>query len=308
MNSTALKQYVTWLGRGDCHDCALLGGKASNLCHLAAEHRVPPGFCLTAEAFDQALASGLVLDEGASPASMPPALYGELKAAYHRLESICGAEAPGVAVRSSALDEDGEAASFAGQHETFLNVVGVEAVAEAVLRCWASVRSPRALDYRRRQGLSLDGVRIAVLVQQLVPADVSAVVFSANPVTGGREEVVINASWGLGESVVGGTVTPDTYTVRKADLTLLSRQVSEKRRMTVPVSGGTREVDVPRFLRDQPALSDDQAAEMARLAVALEAKQGRPVDVECACHAGDLYLLQCRPITTLAERRMNDER
>ncbi len=299
MNSAALKQYITWLGRGDCHDCALLGGKASSLCHLAAEHRVPPGFCLTAEAFDQALASGLVLDEAASPASLPPALYGELSAAYRRLGEVCGAEAPGVAVRSSALDEDGEAVSFAGQHETFLNVSGVEAVAQAVLRCWASVRSPRALDYRRRQGLSLDGVRIAVLVQQLVPADVSAVVFSANPVTGGREEVVINASWGLGESVVGGTVTPDTYVVRKADLTLLSRQVSEKQRMTVPVSGGTREVDVPRFLRAQPALADDQAADMARLAMALEARQGRPVDVECACHDGNLYLLQCRPITTL---------
>jgi len=120
-----------------------------------------------------------------------------------------------VAVRSSALDEDGAGASFAGQHETYLNVVGAAAVAEAVARCWASVRSSRALEYRRRQGFPLDGARIAVLVQQLIPADVSSVVFSANPVTGSRDEVMINASWGLGESIVGGTVTPDTYVVRR---------------------------------------------------------------------------------------------
>jgi pyruvate,water dikinase len=198
------------------------------------------------------------------------------------------------------LDEDGPGASFAGQHETYLNVVGAEAVAEAVARCWASARSPRALEYRRRQGLPLEGVRIAVLVQQLIPADVSSVVFSANPVTGSGNEVMINASWGLGESIVGGTVTPDTYVVRKTDVRIVSRQVAEKRKMTVMVPGGTREVSVPRFLRAQPTLKDNQAVEMARLAVALEERMGHPVDVECAVHAGELYVLQCRPITTLA--------
>jgi len=133
----------------------------------------------------------------------------------------------------------------------------------------------------------------------LIPADVSAVVFSANPVTGSQDEVVINASWGLGESIVSGTVTPDTYVMRKADLTVVNRQIAEKRHMTVPTPGGTREVEVPRFLRTQPTLDDHQATEIAWLAVALETKLGWAVDIECAYHAGRLYLLQCRPITTL---------
>jgi pyruvate,water dikinase len=255
---------------------------------------------LTADAYDHALTTGLVTDEEAAPASLPPELYEELVRAYRGLGERCGLDAPSVAVRSSALDEDGAGASFAGQHDTYLNVVGAEAVAEAVVRCWTSVRSPRALEYRRRQGLALDGIRIAVLVQQLVPADVSAVMFSANPVTASRDEIMINASWGLGESIVGGTVTPDTYVVRKAGITIVSRQIAEKRQMTVTVPGGTREVDVPRFLRAQPTLKDDQVAEMARLGVTLERRMGHPVDVECAWHAGQLYVLQCRPITTFA--------
>ena len=300
MSREAVTPSVAWLGRGECHDCALLGGKASNLCHLAAEHRVPPGFCLTADAYDHALTTGLAADEGSAPTPLPPELFEELVRAYRELGDRCGLDAPSVAVRSSALDEDGAGASFAGQHETYLNIVGVAAVEEAVARCWASVRSLRALEYRRRQGLPLDGVRIAVLVQQLIPADVSSVVFTANPVTGSRDEVVINASWGLGESIVGGTVTPDTYVVRKADMAVASRQIAEKRQMTVSVPGGTREVDVPRFLRSQPTLRDDQAVEMARLGVTLEGRMGHPVDMECAHHGGRLYLLQCRPITTLA--------
>jgi len=253
---------------------------------------------LTAVAFDHVCSRGFVAGESASAASLPSELYEEVARAYHRLGERCGLDAPSVAVRSSALDEDGAGASFAGQHETYLNVVGAAAVAEAVARCWASVRSSRALEYRRRQGFPLDGARIAVLVQQLIPADVSSVVFSANPVTGSREEVMINASWGLGESIVGGTVTPDTYVVRKVDMSVVSRQIAEKRQMTVMVPGGTREVDVPRVLRAQPTLKDDQAVEMARLGVALEGRMGHPVDMECAVHGGQLYLLQCRPITT----------
>jgi len=125
------------------------------------------------------------------------------------------------------------------------------------------------------------------------------VLFSAHPVTGSRDEIVINASWGLGESIVGGTVTPDTYVVRKADVAKAARQIADKRRMTVAIPGGAREVDVPRVLRRQPALTEEQAVEIAHLGLALEATLGRPVDVECAYQAGRLYLLQCRPITTL---------
>src|SRR6186713_779371 len=109
---------------------------------------------------------------------------------------------------------------FAGPHETYLNIVGAEAIIQAVIRCWESARSEHALDYRRQQGLSVERPQLAVLVQRLVASDVSAVIFSANPITGSRDEIMINASWGLGESIVGGTVTPDTFVVRKSDLAI----------------------------------------------------------------------------------------
>ena len=140
---------------------------------------------------------------------------------------------------------------------------------------------------------------MAVLVQQLVASDVSAVVFSANPITGSRDEMMINASWGLGESIVGGTVTPDTFIVRKSDLAIIQRVITDKQRMTVSAPRGTRQVDVPRFLRKEACLNDEQVVGMAKLARTLEVTMDHPVDVECAYMRGELYLLQCRPITTL---------
>jgi pyruvate,water dikinase len=203
------------------------------------------------------------------------------------------------AVRSSAVDEDGANASFAGQHETYLNIVGADAIFQAAIRCWKSAHSEYALEYRRRQGLSVERLQIAVLVQQLVASDVSAVVFSANPVTGNRDEIVINASWGLGESIVGGTVTPDTFIIRKSDLAITNCVIADKQHMTVSAPGGTHEVDVPRFLRNEASLNDEQVIEMTKLALTLETTMEHPVDVECAYASGELYLLQCRPITTL---------
>jgi phosphoenolpyruvate synthase/pyruvate phosphate dikinase len=279
---------ILWLGESAARDLSLVGGKTANLSLLAAKHPVPPGFCLTTEAFDKWTG-----DE------FPPALYGELTTAYRKLADLYSLTEPGVAVRSSAVDEDGATASFAGQHETYLNIAGAEAVAGAVVRCWASVQTERAADYRRQKGLMLDSARLAVLVQRLVPADVSAVVFSADPVTGNRGEILINASWGLGESLVGGTVTPDAYVVSKGELALSECRISEKWRMTVAVPGGTREVEVPGFLREQASLSEEQAVEMAKLALALEEEMGWPVDLECAYAGGRLFLLQCRPVTTL---------
>jgi pyruvate,water dikinase len=283
---------ILWLGDPACDDPAQVGGKAANLSRLAAEHRVPAGFSLTAAAYRP---------DQPPDAPLPADLEAELAAAYEALSQSSGVPDVPVAVRSSALDEDGELASFAGQHETELNLVGIDAVLGAVTRVWASARDERALAYRREQGLEIEGVRLAVLVQQLVLADSSAVVFSASPITGNREEVVVTASWGLGESLVSGTVTPDTWVMRKADLTVEEERIGAKERMTVAVPGGTREVAVPRLLRGRESLNGAQVAELARLAVELEEEMGRPVDIEAA-FAGDLlYLLQSRPITTLGE-------
>jgi len=276
---------LLWLGDPKSFDVALVGGKAANLSRLARMyHRVPDGFSLPVTVMDEA---------------HPLDLRNEITSAIsdlmncHRLPDFIAA------VRSSAVDEDGATASFAGQHETYLNIVGAEAIIQAVIRCWESARSEHALHYRRQQGLFVAHPQIAVFVQQLVASDVSAVVFSANPITGNRDEVMINASWGLGESIVGGTVTPDTFIVRKSDLAVVQRIIADKQCMTVSAPGGTHEVDVPRFLRNISSLNDEQVIEMAKLALTLETTMEYPVDVECAYAGGELYLLQCRPITTL---------
>lgn len=276
---------LLWLGDPKSFDAALVGGKAANLSRLARmHHRVPDGFSLPVTVMEEAHPLDLRDEIFAATADLM---------ACHSLPELV------VAVRSSAVDEDGAVASFAGQHETYLNIVGADAIIQAVTRCWESARSERALEYRRQQGLSVNRPQLAVLVQQLVASDVSAVVFSANPITGSRDEIMINASWGLGESIVGGTVTPDTFIVRKTDLAITSRTIADKQRMTISAPGGTHEVDVPRFLRTEISLNDKQAVEMAKLALSLEVTMEHPVDVECAYAGGELYLLQCRPITTL---------
>jgi phosphoenolpyruvate synthase/pyruvate phosphate dikinase len=280
---------VHWLGHEICHDIKAVGGKAATLSRLASRHRVPEGFVVPAGATRTA-GDGL-----------PAALALGVEQAY---ELLCARSGSGftlpVAVRSSAIDEDGAVASFAGQHDTFLNIVGRDALVDAVARCIASAHSPAVIEYRQRHGLRIDEKAIAVLVQTLVRSDVSAVVFSANPVSGSREEVVVNASWGLGESIVGGTVTPDTFVVHRRSMKVLSRTVGRKTRMTVMHTEGTREVAVPRVLQDVPSLEESRVLEMAELACRLEEEMGWPADVECAVAGDRLYLLQCRPITTLS--------
>jgi phosphoenolpyruvate synthase/pyruvate phosphate dikinase len=270
---------ILWLGEDAAHDPARVGGKAANLSRLAASHPVPPGF--------------VVLGEG-------PGLGPAITHAYSELAHRLGGDAPAVAVRSSAVDEDGPEASFAGQHETYLGVSGASAVVRAVRDAHASGRSERALEYRRAHGLPRPTVALPVLVQSLVSADAAAVVFSANPVTSARDEIVVNASFGLGESIVGGTVTPDTYVLARPELSVRDRRLGDKRRMTVPAPGGSREVDVPGVLRRSPSISDEQAREAAGLAVRLERLFGHPVDLELAWTERLLHLLQARPITTLA--------
>lgn len=276
---------IRWLGDDDCHHDAIVGGKAASLSRLAAVHAVPHGFAIPAlPAVQDAL---------------PDALVAMIGHAYLTLGEKCGTADPAVAVRSSAIDEDGVDSSFAGQHDTYLNIRGADAVLDAILRCARSAASPVALAYRAQRGLPVDDPRIAVLVQQLVPADVAAVVFSANPVTGSRDEVMINANWGLGESIVGGSATPDTFVVSKHPLEVSLRDVARKERMTVMTADGTCEADVPHDRQLVPSLDDEQIRAMTQLALRLEQLLGHPVDLECAISNNQLFLLQCRPITTL---------
>ncbi len=283
---------AAFLGEAETSDADSVGSKAATLSRLALRYDVPPGFCLEAAVFDR-LSGAVAGDERAR--SELRALVAD---GLERLEARVGRAPVAVAVRSSAIGEDGSDASFAGQHDTVLGVHGVDAIADAVLRCWRSVSDERALAYRREKGI--DGPpRIAVLVQEFVEADVAAIAFTSDPVSGDRDRVVVNASWGLGETIASGAVTPDIFTLRKADLALLSTEVSDKRVMAQRRDGTVVEIPVPEERRTRAALDEEAVRGVARLALDLEKETGGPVDVECAFVAGRLVLLQSRPITAL---------
>ena len=284
---------VPLLGEPASQDVARVGAKAATLGRLAARHRIPPGFCVDRAAFER-FASAQDGDAAAQEG-----LRGTIHEAVRVLEERVGRPDLVLAVRSSAIGEDGGGSSFAGQHETVLGVRGADAVTEAVIACWRSAGSERALAYRRERGIG-GPVCMPVLVQELVDAESAAIAFTADPVTGDHAVVVVNAAWGLGESLASGSVTPDTYVVRKDGLVIASSQIADKAVMTVRSIGGTVEVAVPTERRSVAALTDAQVRAVASLSLELEAESGGPVDVECAFAGGDLYLLQARPITAIA--------
>ena len=288
--------FVLKLGDERAHDPAVVGPKAAHLSALAARFPVPDGFCLTAEAYRHAHAAGGMSDD----------VREAVRSAYVELVGNDPNPAP-VAVRSSALDEDGPTASFAGQHDTILDVIGFDAVLAAIQTTWRSLHAPSALAYRRSQGLPVEGLALAVLVQTLVRADRSGVAFSVDPVTGRSDRIVVNAAWGLGESMVNGTVTPDAWHLDKTSLEVIDERVADKERMTVAAVGGTREVAVPGFLKGAETLDTAMRTEVAKLARTLEEERGWPVDIEFAFDGDRLQLLQCRPVTTARASSSGDE-
>jgi pyruvate,water dikinase len=203
-------------------------------------------------------------------------------------------------VRSSATSEDGSAASFAGLYETYLNVAGAAEVLDRVQRCYASLWSERARGYRARNGIGGEEA-MAVVVMGLVQSEVSGIAFTAHPVTGATDQVVINASWGLGEAIVAGLVTPDSFVIDKTTFALLEREINEKEIAFLPHASGVGTVEAPldAARASAPSLGDDQAVAVARMAARVEAHYGGPQDIEWAMQSGQLYLLQSRPITTL---------
>ncbi|MGB1016520.1 MAG: PEP/pyruvate-binding domain-containing protein [Nannocystaceae bacterium] len=222
-----------------------------------------------------------------------------VRSAYEELGRRAGVPDPIVAVRSSAVDEDGASASFAGVYISILNVRGVDAVVDAVRKCWASAADRRVLEYRRSKGLG--PAPLAVLVQEMIAADTAAVVFSTHP-SGSCDEIVVNANYGLGESIVSGVATPDTWMLLRSDLSVRQMMLGAKEKMTVyDGDNGTREVAVLRTLRRRPCLKPDQVRQLAEMALGLERHFGWPVDIETAFRDEKLFLLQCRPITTTSK-------
>jgi pyruvate,water dikinase len=302
-----------------------VGGKGASLARMVASGLpVPLGFHITTEAYrrfvDENHLGDRILSAAAKATGNEPAaldrgseqiqsliaqsvIPGDIDNLMRRGYSELGADVP-VAVRSSATAEDLPGMSFAGQLESYLNIRGGDEVIDAVKRCWASLWTGRAIAYRERQGIRSEDVSMAVVVQQLVAADAAGVVFTANPITGARDELMINAAWGLGEAIVSGHVTPDTIVINKQTGVIASQEIASKDVMTVRSPEGTREEPVPAGKRKRPALEPAQAAELVRLAVMIEQLYGEPMDIEWAIGGGRVYIVQARPVTALPEPRV----
>ncbi|MEU4543053.1 PEP/pyruvate-binding domain-containing protein [Nonomuraea dietziae] len=291
-----------------------VGGKGASLARLArAGLPVPDGFHVTTDAYREFVAPFhdrilACLDEPAKIADlfarheMPEETARAVMTAYQAL----GDDVP-VAVRSSATAEDLPDMSFAGQQDTYLNVRGATLL-DAVRRCWASLWTERAIAYRTRNQVSHDDVALAVVVQELVPADAAGVMFTANPVNGARDEIVVNAAWGLGEAVVGGQVTPDSLVIREGRV--VEERVADKTVMTVRTPDGTAERPVPEERRRLPVLDEAQAVRLAGLGDRIQRLYGTPMDVEWAARDGELFIVQARPVTGLQQEveEWNDSR
>ena len=308
----------------DTKDDALevVGGKGRSLAKLAnAGFQVPGGFQVTTAAYRSfvadhdlqkqiiALARPAVVEGRASfeqsstaigelfaDTGLSAEISAEISDAYRALDGK-----PAVAVRSSANAEDLPGLSFAGQQETFLNVTGADAVVAAVKDCWASLWTAQAISYRHQNGIAQDSVAMAVVAQLMVPSEVSGILFTANPTTGERGEMIINASFGLGEAVVSGQVTPDTYIIDRSSKTAKETIIGPKAQKIVAAGEqGTRLEEVPAGEREQSTLSDAMLSELVTTALAVEQLyDGLPQDIEWAFSGGKLHLLQSRPITNL---------
>ena len=330
-----MSEYIVWYERYEERDRCRVGGKNASLgTMLAAGLPVPPGFAITTDAYDalrrdealrrevgSALAGldGDVGDVGAlreassrirrvmEDAGVDAGVEDAIRAAYAELAERCGVEDVPVAVRSSATAEDLPDASFAGQQDTYLWITGADEVVAHVRRCWSSMFTDRAISYRRQMGYDDRKIAMSVGVQKMVEPKAAGVAFTLNPLSGDRSQVAIDASWGLGEAVVSGEVTPDNYLVDKVLQSIVGRIVSAKH-IEYRLDGGTvRLCEVEPERRDRPCLTDEEICAVAAMARRAEKHYGRPQDVEWALdrHLPDgenVILLQARPETVWSKK------
>jgi pyruvate,water dikinase len=314
---------IRWLADLGRQQADTVGAKAANLGELTrAGLTVPAGFVVGADAYVDAMEQGGVREELAAlhaaaldqvdepfglarsaerlralvrKAGLPSPLGDQILHAYHR-----SGEAMPVAVRSSALGEDGDAASFAGMYDSYTNVIGDGAVLARVVECWVSLFGERVIAYRAARGIRAEPA-IAVIVQQFVNADCAGVMFTADPATDDRDRTIIEASFGLGEVVMAGELEPDMYVVAKDRTRPLQVRIGNKTHKAVATSDGTvARVDVPPAEIRRQAVSDSQIMSLAQAAIEAERELGgEPQDIEWAIAEGRTYLLQSRPITTV---------
>lgn len=315
MSSVVIQPFAK-LGKKDSD---IAGGKGASLGEMtSAKIPVPHGFVILADAFRQFIDEAGVGAEIASQlksvnvhdthsvdtasenirslfagATMPDELSSKILRSFDELD------AEFVAVRSSATAEDGATTSWAGELETYLYTTK-NSVLENVKKCWSSLYTPRAIFYRIEQQLHETDVAVAVVVQTMVPSEVSGVCFTVHPVTKDPNQLIIEAGWGLGEAIVAGMITPDSYVVDKSDGTIIDTYISEQSMKIVrKPTGGTEEVAVNPEDRERQKLSNDRVIELAKLAQQIETHYGKPQDIEWALADGKLWITQSRPITTL---------
>lgn len=315
-----IEPYVWDLQEVDETQVAAVGGKGAHLGGLSRIEgiRVPAGFCVTTEAFRRIMAEAPSIDDRLDQLSrLDPddreairtlsaeirrtiegiAIPGDLAAAITRAVTRLGEQAA-YAVRSSATAEDLPTASFAGQQDTYLNVVGPTAILQHVSRCWASLFTERAVTYRRRNDIDHRTVHMAVVVQKMVFPDAAGILFTADPVTGNRKVATVDAGFGLGEVLVSGLVNPDVFKVRHGEV--VAKAIAVKRRAVHALpAGGTQDVAIDSQRQEQPALTDAQVVRLVRLGRRIEAHFGRPQDIEWCLVDDGFRIVQSRPITTL---------
>lgn len=281
----------------------MIGSKAWNLSAMLREgFPVPAGFVLTSSAFQQFLrANDLLAHRHLADfvdvfmrAAIPAAIVEELQSYYTSLHQN---EIYAVAVRSSSALEDLTSASFAGQYETFLNVRSFNELLLSIKRCWFSFFSPLVQEYASHQHISLDSLNMGILVQGMIAADVSGVIFSKNPVTNNEQEIMINASYGLGEGVVSGLVTPDLFLLDKKS-GHVTRELGLKEVKVVPSDSGIETIETNVEEQEAFCMSDEEITAIGQLTRQVERYYSKPVDIEFAVANRQLFVLQVRPITT----------
>lgn len=294
------------------------GGKGASLGELISLGlNVPPGFVILASAFNNFCRSSIlgqdikslmsqvkasdmnsidqasrIIKSSIAGIKIPAEIESEILAAYEKFGT-----SP-VAVRSSATAEDSESASWAGELSTFLNI-DREHLVESVRKCWASLFTQRAIFYRLEKSLSNEEISVAVVVQKMIPAEVSGVVFTVHPVTKDKNQMIIEAGWGLGEAIVSGQITPDNYVVDKAQGSILEKTVARQTEMIKADKVGIAKITVSEADQEKVKLDEEKILELARICQKIEKHFGSPCDIEWAMAGGQVYILQSRPITTL---------
>jgi len=326
---------ILWFNQVGYDDVQLVGGKGANLGEMYnLGIPVPNGFVVTVESYftflkvnkldvkiydilkstnvnnpDELLESSKKLKKLIKTTPLPQDLAVEIMKSYHKLSGFGGLKSAPVAVRSSATAEDSPDASFAGQQDTYLNVIGESNVVARVRDCWASLFNPRSIYYREQKKIDHTTVGVAVPVQKQVQSDISGIMFTINPITNNKNQIVVETIWGLGEYIVQGIVNPDSHLVDKHSWNIVSENHVPQDVMLVKSNNETKEVSVPSTKTDKPKIDSKTAIYVAKIGQKLHNHYGKPQDIEFAIEKGKVYIVQTRPITTiLSNQKIIDQK